>query len=343
MLIKVGELAARTNQTVRTLHHYDAIGLLTPSARSDAGYRLYDQHDVARLHAVLALRQFGLALNEIADMLNGQGLALTDILSRQIRVIDQHMAQSASLRGRLELLQSQLSKGTEPDMNEWLRTLARMNAFHKYLTPPELKRILDRQAQTGPDWNHLFVDVQAAMDQGHAPDSPPVQLLAQRWISLMIDWMDGDFELMERWGEAYRNEPLAYTPQCPSPAMVAFIGTATELHKQAYLRHLSMAELTQLRPLPEADWVKLAKKCRELNGKGEPPSGLAAKRFVNAWASDALARAGHSADLLAKIYHAIRQEPLLQMTDGPREEVHRYLGKALAAQNHPLALTAKTT
>jgi DNA-binding transcriptional MerR regulator len=47
-MLKVGELAERAGLTVRTLHHYDSIGLLRPSARSDAGYRLYDRNDVAR-------------------------------------------------------------------------------------------------------------------------------------------------------------------------------------------------------------------------------------------------------------------------------------------------------
>ena len=42
------------------LHHYDTLGLLTPSARSDSGYRLYDKADIARLHQIQALRRFGM-------------------------------------------------------------------------------------------------------------------------------------------------------------------------------------------------------------------------------------------------------------------------------------------
>ena len=56
MLLKVGELAKKSGLTVRTLHHYDAIGLLTPSARADNGYRLYNRDDIARLHRIQALR-----------------------------------------------------------------------------------------------------------------------------------------------------------------------------------------------------------------------------------------------------------------------------------------------
>ena len=56
----VGELAARAGLTVRTLHHYEQLGLLRPASRSDAGYRRYGEADVLRLHRVLALRDAGL-------------------------------------------------------------------------------------------------------------------------------------------------------------------------------------------------------------------------------------------------------------------------------------------
>lgn len=55
MLIQVGELAKRAGITVRTLHHYEQTGLLLPSARSAAGYRLYNLADVQRLHMIQAL------------------------------------------------------------------------------------------------------------------------------------------------------------------------------------------------------------------------------------------------------------------------------------------------
>ena len=54
--LKVGELARRTGLTVRTLHHYDEIGLLRPSLHTDSGHRLYTGRDVARLQQVLSLR-----------------------------------------------------------------------------------------------------------------------------------------------------------------------------------------------------------------------------------------------------------------------------------------------
>lgn len=66
----VGEVADLAGVSVRTLHHYDELGLVVPSARSDAGYRLYDQGDLERLQEVLTLRALGLSLAEIAALLD---------------------------------------------------------------------------------------------------------------------------------------------------------------------------------------------------------------------------------------------------------------------------------
>lgn len=70
MLRTVKEVAELTGVTVRTLHHYDELGLLTPSERSPAGYRLYDRGDLERLQEILVHRALGLSLAEIRDLLD---------------------------------------------------------------------------------------------------------------------------------------------------------------------------------------------------------------------------------------------------------------------------------
>jgi len=75
---KVGELARATGLTVRALHHYDELGLLVPSERTFAGYRLYGDRDVRRLYRIVALRGLGLRLDEIAEVIDGAGLDLNE-------------------------------------------------------------------------------------------------------------------------------------------------------------------------------------------------------------------------------------------------------------------------
>jgi DNA-binding transcriptional MerR regulator len=87
--------------TVRTLHHYEQTGLLLPSARSAAGYRLYNLADVQRLHMIQALAKAGLELAEIRDFLEQESLSLTELLDAQITLLDKQLRSIHTLRDRL--------------------------------------------------------------------------------------------------------------------------------------------------------------------------------------------------------------------------------------------------
>jgi DNA-binding transcriptional MerR regulator len=88
--------------SVRTLHHYDGIGLLTPSARSAAGYRLYSDADLRRLRQILFYRELGFALEEIADILADPAAGTDDHLRRQHRLLRERRARDAGLLGAIE-------------------------------------------------------------------------------------------------------------------------------------------------------------------------------------------------------------------------------------------------
>ena len=123
MAFTVGDLARLTGVTVRALHHYDEIGLVRPSERTPAGYRLYADADVLRLHQVLLFRELGLPLDEIAaaiDEADGQG----ELLRRHREVL-------VTRRARLDAMLSALD--------------ARLAAFEKGMTmsPDEVKTLFD--------------------------------------------------------------------------------------------------------------------------------------------------------------------------------------------------------
>ena len=83
--LKVGDLARRTGLTVRTLHHYDLIGLLKPSLHTESGHRLYTGRDVGRLQQVLSLRQLGFSLDEIRACLDQPGFSPLEVITLQCR------------------------------------------------------------------------------------------------------------------------------------------------------------------------------------------------------------------------------------------------------------------
>lgn len=73
--MKVGELARATRLTVRTLHHWEERGLVVPSARTSSGHRVYDDQDVRSVYQVVALRELGLPLDAIGELLSSGSFA----------------------------------------------------------------------------------------------------------------------------------------------------------------------------------------------------------------------------------------------------------------------------
>ena len=98
----VGEVAELAGVTVRTLHHYDELGLLSPSVRSEAGYRLYSFADLARLQEILIWRQLGFALSEIGALLDDPGYDRIGALERQRQLVDREVERLSALAGAIE-------------------------------------------------------------------------------------------------------------------------------------------------------------------------------------------------------------------------------------------------
>jgi DNA-binding transcriptional MerR regulator len=99
--LTVGQVARLAGVTVRTLHHYDAIGLVSPSGRTPSGYRLYAERDLDRLHAVLAYRELGFALEDVAALLDGTADPV-EHLRRQHELVRARIDQLSRLLGSLE-------------------------------------------------------------------------------------------------------------------------------------------------------------------------------------------------------------------------------------------------
>jgi len=99
---KVGDVARLVNVSVRTLHHYDEIGLLVPSGRTDAGYRLYSSADLLRLRHILFYRELGFALEQIAEILADPAAGADQHLRRQHRLLRERRARTELLLNAIE-------------------------------------------------------------------------------------------------------------------------------------------------------------------------------------------------------------------------------------------------
>ena len=100
--MNVGEVAALAGVTVRTLHHYDRIGLLSPSGRTSAGYRQYAPADLDRLHRVLLYRELGFPLEEVATLLDDPSADPADHLRRQHRLLRDRLERTTAMVAAVE-------------------------------------------------------------------------------------------------------------------------------------------------------------------------------------------------------------------------------------------------
>jgi cob(I)alamin adenosyltransferase len=139
----VGELATAAGITVRTLHHYDELGLLRPSDRSAAGYRLYDEEGVQRLYRILALRGLGFPLGELADLLDADAGSLQAATRAQLERTERQLAVTEALRVRLADLLTEQERSREPSSEQLIDTMEAMTMSVK------LTRIYTRQGDGG--------------------------------------------------------------------------------------------------------------------------------------------------------------------------------------------------
>ena len=108
--LTVGQVAESFGVTVRTLHHYDAEGLVVPSARTHAGYRLYTDADLTRLATVVTYRRLGMPLDEVRALLDGVGTPEEHLRRQRDAVV--------SRLGELEELVTAIDRALEREMEQ---------------------------------------------------------------------------------------------------------------------------------------------------------------------------------------------------------------------------------
>ena len=191
--LTVGQVSQTFGVTVRTLHHYDAQGLVVPSARTHAGYRLYTDADLARLATVVTYRRLGLPLTEVRDLLDGQGAA-SEHLRRQREVVLTRL-------GVLTDLVSAIDAALEAEMNgrpattEELKGLFgdgfsedhQAEAEQRWGETTAWKQSASRTKRYTPaDWEQVKAEMDAvnaafvaALTSGAAPDSDEAMAVAE--------------------------------------------------------------------------------------------------------------------------------------------------------------------
>ncbi len=191
--LTVGQVAERFGVTVRTLHHYDDIGLLVPSERTAAGYRLYTERDLVRLAAVVTYRRLGMALTDVQALLDGR----TDVvvtLTRQKEAVLRQVGELHHLADAIDrILEAEMSSqpATETDLKtifgDGFDDAYRAEAQQRWGESDAWKQSAARtKGYTKADWAAIKAEADAlneawvaALTSGQPPTSPDAMKVAE--------------------------------------------------------------------------------------------------------------------------------------------------------------------
>ncbi len=231
---RIGELAAAAHVSVRTLRHYDAIGLLRPAARTEAGYRVYGEADLARLYRILGLRSLGLPLDEIGALLDA-GVPIADVLRRQLAAVERRMTADGVLRRRLHGLLETCERHGEPSIDDVTDTMEAMAMTDRYYSPDQQETLARRREELGPDgmraaeqsWATLIAAAEAERTAGTDPADPRMQAIAGRWRELIEQFTGGDAGIHASLGRMYREQGVGRASRgAVSPELMEYVGKA---------------------------------------------------------------------------------------------------------------------
>lgn len=215
--LTIGALAKRTGVSVRRLRHYDEIGLLRPAARTGAGYRLYGPDDVRRLQAIVALRQLGLGLSEIGQVLNGGTLTPGEAIALRLERLDAEIAERQRLHGQLRAIAARMEQLPGDSLDDLVASVEVMTAMERikhYYSPEQLQDLARRRAAMGDDaikqaerdWAELIDEVKQLIADGVPPSDPHAKAAAARWSDLVRGFTGGDPGISRSLQDLWENE-----------------------------------------------------------------------------------------------------------------------------------------
>ena len=218
--LTVGQVAETFGVTVRTLHHYDEVGLLHPSERTGAGYRLYTAGDLERLSTIVVYRRLGFSLEEIGELLDGADVV--EHLRRQRDLVTTRLAQMSDLVAAIDRrLEAEMDN--KPATTEDLKELFGDGYNEEYQAEAQQRwGDTDKWAQsqertkdmTPAQWAEVKAetegfesDLGAAVRAGASVDGDAAAVLAERHRASIARFYDCDHEFQVCLAQMYLSDP----------------------------------------------------------------------------------------------------------------------------------------
>lgn len=242
IVLKIGVVAKKTGLTVRALRHYDETGLLTPSHRTEAGYRLYTANDLMQLQKIKSLQQLGFSLEVISDLLRKKPESLSTIITQHIRTLDAEVKQQQTLLVRLQELENVLQSHQQPSIELLLDTLRLTVMFEKYYSKEQLQQLAERKSEMGDEaitnaqqeWQEIFTQFGQLYQNQQPASCAAAQKLAKRSLELIDLFTGGDPGIQSSLQNLYAGEggENVLSPMGVDKSLFEYVSKAMEMARK---------------------------------------------------------------------------------------------------------------
>ena len=208
----VGEVAKKMNTTVRTLQYYDKEGLLSPSAESEGGRRLYTSQDMIKLHQILSMKSLGFSLSDIKHRLitieTPADMAI--ILTEQAAVVREKVETLSDALRAIEALKEEVLQMQSVDFNKYADIIANLQMKNemywmiKHFDDAFVEHVHKRFGALGHDMGimdqhvHLLNEAIRLKTGGVPPGSARGQAFAKEFWDMIVDFSGGDMSLLPK-------------------------------------------------------------------------------------------------------------------------------------------------
>jgi len=231
---KVGELSQKTGVTVRTLHHYDEVGLLAPSGRTDSGHRLYTEEDVIKLQQILSMKELGFSLVEIGSCIYEKKFSLAQVVNMHTEQVKAELEAKKQLKIQLEILGEHLEDPKRFRVENLFEVISMLCKLPNYFNADQLDKLRKQKEKVGDarirrvekEWPQLMAEIDTEMKAGTDPTSPVVRKLAVKWKSLWEEFTGGDPEIEAATANYLRSEPKVREAKGIDLKMMEYISKA---------------------------------------------------------------------------------------------------------------------
>jgi DNA-binding transcriptional MerR regulator len=221
--LSVGAIAGLAGVTVRTLHHYDEIGLVVPGERTQAGYRLYGRRQVERLQEVLFFRELGFPLEQIKEIVGAPSYHRAEALRRHHALLERKAGHLRALLDAVDAALEAQKRGTTMTNEEMLEVFGDFDpsqyeeeARQRWGDTDAYRESARRTAgYRKADWQQMGRDAQeintactALMAAGTPPDAPEARAVAEQHRAHISKWFyECTPEIHRGLGQGYVADP----------------------------------------------------------------------------------------------------------------------------------------